>query len=74
MATLIMKLQRPITPPDGNWLIYDEAREYEGFIPSPEIGADVRAAMGDDLKGYYEGEQLPDGRFSIKRRIANQDW
>lgn len=70
----IMKLQRPIIPVNGPWLIYNEGRTHEGPIPDDEIGADVREAMGDDLKGYFHGKLLPDGRFEIKKRIPNQDW
>lgn len=70
----IVKIQRPIAPPNGDWLIYDKERKLEGLVPDADIGPDIRNLMRKDFKGYFVGERLPDGRFAVSRRVKDQNW
>lgn len=73
---VIWKLQRPLASSDQAhpWLMYSRGRKAEGVIPDVEIDNDVRAMMGDDYKIYVEGTIGKDGKVSIIRRVADQDW
>lgn len=70
----IFKLQRPVSPPDGDWLIYDKERKHMGQLLAASISAEVRETMGSALKAYFDGEILPDGQFAIHKRVEDQDW
>jgi hypothetical protein len=45
-----MKLQQPLYPPTGDWLISDKRREYEGMIPDADISEEFdRQGVADLL-------------------------
>lgn len=74
MLKLIVKLQRPIDPPDAEWLASDESHSFESPIRAKDVPDAIRTAMADDLKGYFEGEIQADGCVKIRRRVPDQRW
>jgi hypothetical protein len=74
---MIVKVQRALFPPNGEWLIYDQRRSFNILMfPTPEL----LEMMGRDLKGYFQAEP-PKGRRSggmatikLLRRVDDQPW
>ena len=69
---LIVKVQLPISSnvPDPLPLVY--AKGHRAMKHQP-IGTATLAALGRDLKGYFEAEWI-DGRWLIGDRVAAEDW
>ena len=67
---MIVKIQRPISPPDGLILVYDKKRK---FTMSLESTLEVLEALDGDYKGYFEVERDKDS-IRIIRRVADQPW
>jgi hypothetical protein len=74
---VIVKVQRPLFPPDGEWLIYDQRRSFK-ILMSPT--QELLAMMGSDLKAYFQADP-PKGRRSggmatikLMRRVDDQPW
>jgi arabinogalactan endo-1,4-beta-galactosidase len=68
--TEIVKVQRPVSPPRGPWLIYGEGRKHIRYFEPCER---MCAVMGDDFKAYFEAE-LIDDEWRTGKRVENQDW
>jgi len=49
----IVKIQVPLSADDGPWLIYDHDRKHMETRDAAKIGADLKAAMRGDPKGYF---------------------
>ena len=61
----IVKVQRPIVPPDGPWLVYDESGEIcEQIKPTQWL----REAMGGRLKAYFKAERSAQEGWKFKGR------
>lgn len=69
MKTMMVKLQRPMVPPDAAWLIYDKNRQFNEFIAVNDIPSSVTAAMRNDLKGYFEATRSDEGRWIFGKRV-----
>lgn len=72
---MIVKIQRPLFPPDAPVLVYNENRTLLINLNFQESGH-VRCFLKDgEYKGYFEVE-LVDSRHSLKiiRRVADRDW
>lgn len=69
----IVKIQRPMQPPDGPWLVYDQRRKMMQTMPQSALPPKVIRAMGDDLKGYFNAT-CGGGALVIGHRVAEQDW
>ena len=67
---MIVKIQCPISPPDGPILVYDQKRR---FVLSLEPAPEILKAMGRDYKGYFEVER-DNGGIKIISRVADQNW
>jgi hypothetical protein len=72
MSRLIVKVQR--WNGSGDWLVHDKTRHIDYVIAKVDLPTDVQAALGKDGEGYFEAEQIPARRVSIKKRVADQNW
>jgi hypothetical protein len=61
----IVKVQRPVFPPDGPWLIYDETHEWEdkNFYPDGWM----REAMGGRMQAFFLAQRTAEGWLFRKR-------
>jgi hypothetical protein len=68
----VICIQRPIIPPDGEWLIYDEAREHvESRYPSQFL----RDLMGSRMRAFFKATWSVENGWVITRRIRKeQHW
>lgn len=66
-----VKIQRPIIPPDGRWLVYTEDRRLE-IQCTPSIVL-VRH-MSPNLKAYTEVQLASDGRFAVVDDLDFAHW
>lgn len=71
---MIVKLQRPMFPPNGPWMAYDKKHKFEAFIDPSKIEKRVLDLMGDAPKGYFEAELRSDGQLEILRKVADGAW
>lgn len=69
--TVVVKVQRPMVPPDGPWLVYDRANLH--VVSLPTIPHGVRSQMGDDFKAYFHA-LWADGRWHIGNRVKSEGW
>ena len=74
---MIVKVQRALFPPDGEWLIYDQRRSFNILMrPTQEL----LEMMGDDPKAYFQAESPKGGRHGGKatikllHRVADRHW
>lgn len=68
---MILKLQRPVYPPDGLVLAYDKERR---LILNLNPSKKVLDALGDDVKGYFEAEVEAGKPVKIICRVPDQVW
>jgi len=74
---MIVKVQRPVYPANGELLIYDKRRSFNIIVPPT---AEILELMGDDLKAYFQAEapkgRRPNGKATIKllHRVREQTW
>lgn len=66
----IVKVQRPVMPPSGPWLVYDQRRKNMQQF-EPDIG--TKNKMGDDYKGYFRAN-FTHGKWHIGDRVKDQSW
>jgi hypothetical protein len=71
--TITVKVQRPIYPPDGLWLVYDEHQKLAMAIPGQEVPAGLREAMGTRMKAYFEATVIGDD-VDIGERVPDEPW
>ena len=72
---MIIKPQRPLGgPADAPWMAYDQKFNFHAMIAPNLIADEVRAAMGNEAKGYFKARTLTDGRLIILERVDEQDW
>jgi hypothetical protein len=38
------------------------------------IGAEIKSAIGEEIKGYFEAEWSPDDGWKIGARVLPQKW
>lgn len=64
--TRIVKVQKPVYPPDGAWLAYDEAQVHSvPFWPDEWL----REAMGGRMKAYFTATWSDESGWIFKRRV-----
>jgi hypothetical protein len=71
----IVKVQRPISDPNGPLLVY--AKGHANMKTMDRFPARVWIAMEADVKAYFEAEWSPEGSpegWKIGKRVENQDW
>jgi hypothetical protein len=66
----VVKVQRPMGPPGGPWLVYTKDRQDFDFC---ERSVALIAKMEASSKMYCEAE-LIDGHWVIGKRVEDQDW
>lgn len=73
MATEIVKVQVPFNVHrDGRGLVYAEGRDR---VSEQLLSRATVAALGDDIKGYFEAEWHAVGWvWMIGVRVENRDW
>jgi len=62
----LVKICRPVYPPNGPWRCYDRERKHvdEDYEPAPW----VREAMGARMEGFFRAIWSADEGWVIKRR------
>lgn len=68
---MIFKLQRPLVPYGGAWLVYDEHRS---FMSQMEPTQEMIDAIGDRLKVYVKARLEFDNTLSIEGPAPDQTW
>jgi hypothetical protein len=72
---MIVKVQRPLFPPDAPWLVYDQRRT---FHVTMQPTAELLDMMGSDDKAWFRADR-PKGNsgqatIRILERVADQPW
>ena len=62
----VIKVQRPIVPHDGPWLLYSEDGEVYEYVEFPDPW--LKEALSGRLKGYFMGRRSVDGGWEWKGR------
>jgi hypothetical protein len=72
----IIKIQRPLMTngDEPHWLLYDKARKHQELLPERLVPKDVREAMGNDYKAFFEAEWSSTVGWGISGRVKNQTW
>lgn len=76
MPTEIVKVQVPLVTSDQEvpWLIYDREQKHVTQVPDSIIPSHVKLAMGDDLKGYFQGSWSSVVGWGLGSRVEDQSW
>lgn len=68
---MILKMQRPIAPPDAPVLAYDERRSVHVLIDqSPRLGR----LFGDRLKIYVTAHIAENGALEVDKVVPDRNW
>lgn len=67
---MIVKVQKPIMPPDGPVLVYDQYRRVEATIP---MNDQLRKLLGKKVKVYCEATKRAD-EIIFGRLVPDRDW
>jgi hypothetical protein len=67
---MIVKVQKPIAPPDGPALVYDQYRRIEATIP---MNDQLRSLLGKRLKVYCEATRRGD-EIVFGKLVPDRDW
>lgn len=69
---MIVKLQKPIFPPDGPVLIYDQSREHETTQP---FTAELAMLFGERLKFFCHAKMRgPVLIIDVSREVDDPGW
>jgi hypothetical protein len=71
VARMIVKLQRPVHPPDGPVLAYDQRREHQKTLP---LTPKLTKLFGDQFKIFVDAELSPAGELEIGKRVPDRGW
>jgi hypothetical protein len=72
--TEVVKVQIPLTTndPKAPALIYDK---HEKNVAKQSLDYGTLKALGDDVKGFFEGEwHATTGKWSLGRRVKDRKW
>ncbi len=69
-----IKVQRPLFPPDGPWLIYGKGPKNMQIRPAAAVPKPVKAAMGNDHRAFFIGHWSPGVGWTIGDRVPNEPW
>lgn len=69
----IVKIQRPVQPPNGPWLIYNEGQTVYMMLPPSSVPDDVKQLMGTEYKIYAEGFVVGDS-LTVGKKVGEQPW
>jgi hypothetical protein len=72
MAQQLVKVQRPLFPNDGPWLVYDAQRKVVEQIPPHKIPPKVRAKMSGKNKDYFWAE-LVGGQWQLTAKLGYEE-
>ena len=71
MTSRIVKIQRPVVPPDGDWLAFDEQEEHiEHFQPD----AHMRETVGARMVTWWRATWSAEGWIFKQRLKQNIHW
>jgi hypothetical protein len=72
----VVKVQKPLSSnnDDPPWLIYDQGKKKVEERAAALIDRTVKAAMGNDPKGYFEAEWSAEEGWKIGDRVLDQQW
>ena len=72
----IVKVEKPLSSnnDDPPWLIYDQGKKKVESRAPALIGRDVKTAIGNDPKGYFEAEWSAEEGWKIGDRVIDQKW
>lgn len=70
----IVKIQRPMMPPNAPWLIYSEHHSIYAFMPADEVPAGVRDSVGEVGKVYWYANHRKDGVLELTTKAPVQPW
>jgi hypothetical protein len=64
---MIVKVQRPLFPPDGPWFVRNKNRTINIMLSEgvPEIG--------NDLKAYFRADYT-NGKLKLIERVPDEPW
>lgn len=76
---MIVKVQRPLSPPDGPWLVYDESREWMLYLPPDDVPPEVKRTMETQVKAYFEAATthkngMHSREIAFGKKMPTQDW
>jgi len=72
---MIVKVQRPMAPTDGDWLVYDETRKHQWSIAANQVTSAAKRKMGRRIKAYFEAETSDDGKdVLLIAPVEEQGW
>lgn len=72
---MICKVQRPLFPDDGPWLVYDEQRRFHVEVPVADVPRKLRQAMGTLSKIYCNlGVDRNTGALAFHGVVMDQSW
>jgi hypothetical protein len=69
LAKKYIKVQKPLNGGD-DWLIYAEGHENVTQGPPTD---DLRRAMGDAYKAFFEGK-FENGAWKVGKRVSDRGW
>lgn len=75
---MIVKVQWPLFPPDGELLIYTRNRSTSWMTRQdrfdPETLSMIRADCSNTGKAFYQASISGDGHLKIGQRVEDQGW
>lgn len=71
MTTRTVKVQRPVFPPDGDWLVYDQLREHEDHFQPDQW---MRETVGARMVTWWRATWSADGWIFKQRLKQNFNW
>jgi hypothetical protein len=72
--TEIVKLQRPVSPPNGPWLAYAQGSQKMRMISADRLPTHVIEQMFGINKAFFEGTFDFENGWTFGRRVEMQDW
>jgi hypothetical protein len=74
-VSTIVKVQRPLNPPEGPWLVYGQGKQNMRMVPDAKVPGSVRAAMKGHAKAYFRATwDRARGMWIVGERVTPQDW
>jgi hypothetical protein len=72
----IVKLRRPPFEhqPAPPWVIHDRGRRRVESRAAARVSHDIKAAIGSDFIGYFQGEWSSEDGWKLGVRVSDQKW
>lgn len=70
-----VKMQKPIVPPNGSWLIYNQHHSIYHFMAEKDVPPKVRAAtVKGQGKSYWTAHHDANGLLTLLSEAPAQEW